>query len=79
MSSTIDTFENEKARENRLRRLARRYDLALQKSRARNPDNITFGGYQLVDIQFNGVVWGYGNAGYGFAADLDSIQSYLTR
>ena len=67
----------EKVRENRLRRVADRCGLRLQKSRARDPEDLTFGGYQLIDIQCSGVVFGYGNANYGYAASLDDLEEWL--
>jgi hypothetical protein len=67
-----------KVTENRLRRLARKYDLRLLKSHARNPENLSFGGYELVDVGTNGVVFGYGNAGYDFNATLEDVAEYLS-
>jgi hypothetical protein len=36
------------------------------KSRARDPYDITFGGYQIVNIRTNGLAGGHGNAGRGY-------------
>jgi hypothetical protein len=48
------------------------------KSRARDPYDVTFGGYQIVDIQINGLVGGHGiGRGYGFT--LDDVQDWITR
>ena len=49
------------------------------KSRARDPHDLTYGGYQLVDIRRNFVVAGWGNAGRGYALDVDSVEEWLTR
>lgn len=68
-----------KAHENRIRRAADRQGLRLEKSRARDPRSLTYGGYQLVDLETGGVVFGYGNAGRGYAADLGEVEEYLSR
>lgn len=68
----------EKVRENRLRMMADRQGLRLLKSRTRDPNALTFGGYQLVDLQNGGCVCGWGNAGYGYAASLDDVEEYLS-
>jgi len=70
---------NDKVRENRLRRMADRQGFRLQKSGARDPRALTFGGYQLVDLQGNEVHGGEGNVGRGFAASLEEIERFLTR
>jgi hypothetical protein len=67
----------EKIRENRLRRMADRRGYRLMKSRARDPHDITFGGYQLVDHEFNSLSAGWGNANRGFAFDLDDVEQWL--
>jgi hypothetical protein len=69
----------EKTRENRLRRMADRQGYRLAKSRARDPRDITFGGYQLENLETGGCDFGYGNADRGFAADIDEIEAFLTR
>jgi hypothetical protein len=56
----------EKAREDRCRRVARRYDMRLHKSRST-------GRYMLVDIWTNMVVYGGGDLYY----DLDAIEDCL--
>jgi hypothetical protein len=66
-----------KVRENRLRRVADRQGYRLQKSRARDPQDITFGGYQLVELESGGVAFGFGNANRGYAASLDDIEEWL--
>jgi hypothetical protein len=68
----------EKVLENRLRRQLQRMGYHLMKSRARDPHDITFGGYQIVDIQTNGLVGGHGNAGRGYAMTLDDVLDWIT-
>jgi len=68
---------DEKTRENKLRRMADRYGLRLLKSRARDPRALTYGGYQLVNIQTGACDFGWGNAGRGYAASLDDIEEFL--
>jgi hypothetical protein len=68
---------NQKVRENRLRRMADRQGYRLEKSRARDPRDLTFGGYQLINIEIGGVDFGWGNANRGYAASLDEIEEYL--
>ncbi len=67
---------SEKVRENRLRRMADRQGFRLMKSRARDPRDITYGGYMLVDLvpgRNRGT-----NYGRGFQDSLDRIEEYLT-
>jgi hypothetical protein len=66
----------EKTRENRLRRLARRRDLRLVKSRRRNPLAVGYGGFMLVDPHYNHVV--AGEIDSWRSLDLDAVESYLT-
>jgi hypothetical protein len=68
----------EKTRENRLRRMARRQGLDLQKSRRRDPRALDFGGYQFIDRGSNSPVLGE-LAGAGFSASLDDIEAFLLR
>jgi hypothetical protein len=70
---------SDKARENRLRRAAWRQGLVLQKSRARDPRDLTYAGFQLCDQRRGGVVAGFGNADRGFALDLDEIEAWLNK
>ena len=70
---------NEKVRENKLRRMADRQGLKLLKSRARDSRDLTYGGYQLVNLQTGGCDFGWGNAGRGYAASLDDIEEFLTQ
>jgi hypothetical protein len=68
----------EKVLENRLRRQLQRMGYQLMKSRARDPYDITFGGYQIIDIRTNGLAGGHGNAGRGYAMTLDDVQDWIT-
>jgi hypothetical protein len=47
------------------------------KSRARDPYDLTFGGYQIVDVQINGLVAGHGHAGRGYAMTLGDVQEWI--
>ncbi|MBB3770984.1 hypothetical protein FHS55_001579 [Angulomicrobium tetraedrale] len=66
----------DKVRENRLRRKAQRQGLRLEKSRRRDPDALDHGGWMLIDIASNAIVFGSGAAPY--RADLDAVEAYLT-
>lgn len=68
----------EKTRENRLRRMARRQGLDLEKSRRRDPRALDYGGYQLIARGSNSLVLGE-LAGNGFSASLDDIEAFLLR
>jgi hypothetical protein len=68
--------QEEKVRENRLRRMAERRGMQLQKSRRRDPQAIDFGGYMLVDARRNFVI--IGAEGWAFSATLDDVEQYLT-
>jgi hypothetical protein len=69
----------EKIRENRLRRALHRRGLILMKSRARDPRDLTYGGYQIVDPTHGGPVAGWGNANRGYALDLDGVEDWAKR
>jgi hypothetical protein len=60
------------ARADAVRRLAHREGLALEKSRARNPNISDQGGYRLVDPYFNGTV-----LGERYEYDLDAVEAFL--
>ena len=67
-----------KVRENRLRRMADRQGLALQKCRRRDPRAFDFGTYQLIDPWLsNAVVAKHHESGYGLT--LDDVEAHLTR
>lgn len=68
--------ENQKVRENRLRRMADRQGLRLLKSRRRDPHAIDHGCYALTDVATSGAVFGFGS--FGYEADLEDIEKYLT-
>ena len=67
-----------KVLETKLRRMADRMGYRLVKSRARDPRDITFDGYQLIDLENGGCSFGWGNAGRGYAASLAAIEEWLT-
>jgi hypothetical protein len=73
----MDTAE--KTRENRLRRMLDRRGYTLQKSRARDPHDLTYGGYQIIDTGGNHLVAGFGNVGRGYALSLDGVEAWLER
>jgi hypothetical protein len=77
-ADTTQVSAAEKVLENRLRRQLQRMGYYLMKSRARDPYDITFGGYQIVDNQTNGLVGGHGNAGHGYGFTLDDVQDWVT-
>jgi len=65
----------EKVRENRLRRMAQRQGLRLEKSRRRDPRAFDYGGYMLIDDYHNFTVYGGGPMAY--SASLDDIEAVL--
>lgn len=67
--------EGDKIRENRLRRMADRQGLVLQKSRLRDPHAIGYGTYQLVSAGTDAAVAAEPR-GYGLS--LDQIEARLT-
>jgi hypothetical protein len=67
----------EKVRENRLRRMAERQGLRLEKSRRRDPRAIDFGMYMLIDAQTNTVVAGADTGRHSYT--LDDVEHYLTQ
>lgn len=67
---------SQKVRENRLRRMAQRQGLELQKSRARDPRALGFGGYMLVEVRRNAVV--AGAEGHAYSLTLDEAEHWLT-
>ena len=72
------TSTPEKVRENRLRRMADRQGLALRKARTRDPRAVDYGGFMLVNIATNTVVYGTGAIGRP-TATLDEIEDWLTQ
>ncbi len=68
----------QKIMENRLRRMARKHGYRLAKSRARDPQSLTYGGYALIDVASGGAsLGGTGNANRGFSATLEEIEEFL--
>jgi hypothetical protein len=59
------------------RRQLDRMGYRLMKSRTRDPRDLTFGGYQIVEVQSNGLVAGWGNVQRGFGLDLDDVEDWL--
>lgn len=68
-----------KIRENRLRRMAARQGLSLQKHRSRDPRHYLHGTWQLVDERTNTVVAQDFTIGHGYGLSLDDIEKRLTR
>lgn len=68
---------NHAAIEARVRRLATKFDLRLEKSRHRDPDHPSFGGYELIDTYRNFAVIGVGH--WAYDASLEDVCAYLKR
>ena len=69
-----------RSRENRLRRSAQRLGLRLEKSRTRDPHDVTFGGYMLVNIERNEIAYGVaGHTGPAYRFSLEDVEAYLKR
>jgi Cdc6-like AAA superfamily ATPase len=81
MATTItrryDVEQDEKVRENRLRRMAERQGLRLEKSRRRDPRAIDYGMYTLVDPNSNAIVAGAEGTGRPNFS-LDDVEAFLT-
>jgi hypothetical protein len=75
MKGTEMTSDDEKIRENRLRRAAERQGLALAKSRRRDVRALGHGTYMVVDPQTNAVVAKGLESGYGMS--LDEVEDFL--
>jgi hypothetical protein len=68
----------DKVREIKLRRMAWRQGYQLERSRARDPLDITHGKYQLRSLETDEVVFGHdGNLGRGYSASIDEIERWL--
>jgi hypothetical protein len=63
------------SREARARDRAREAGLKLVKNRSRDPDNLTYGGFMLIDPQINAVV--AGGEPVPFFLDIDDVESWL--
>ena len=68
-------MEIEKVRENRLRRVAARRGLLLQKSRRRDPQALGYGRFMLVDTFTSKPVLGADP--YAYSATLDDVEHHL--
>jgi hypothetical protein len=68
-------MDNDKVCENRLRRMARRQGLMLQRSRARDPRALGYGHYRLTDPNTNVVE--FGADPWDYSATLDAIEEWL--
>ncbi len=71
--------QEEKVKENRLRRAADRQGLRLMKSRSRDPNAIDYGLYGLVDIQTNGIVNPPIAGRWACSWTLEEVEEYLNR
>ena len=69
--------DQDKVRENRLRRMADRQALRLQKSGRRDPRAIDYGTYMLIDPITNTVVAGASATGRP-EFSLDDVEAWLT-
>lgn len=76
MRSGMPTNNEDKIRENRLRRAAERQGLRLEKSRRRDPRASEYGTYHLVNVQTNTLAARGMSGGYGL--NLDEIERNLT-
>lgn len=61
--------------EQAVRRLARREGYVLRKSRSRDPDNPSYGGYLLIEPERNLLMLGGG--AFNYSADLDEVVDWL--
>jgi len=68
--------ETEKARESRLRRAANRHGCRLTKSRSRDPNNIDFGLYSVIDNEYNCIV-NEANVNSIYAWTLDDVEGWV--
>ncbi len=66
---------DEKVHENRVRRMAERQGLKVEKSRRRDPRAYDFGTYQLVDPNNNTIVAGNHQTGYGMT--IEEVEAAL--
>ena len=68
----------QKVQENRVRRLAERQGLALQKSRRRDPQALDFGTFWLVNPELNAQIFPSGD-GSAWGATLEELEEWLTQ
>jgi hypothetical protein len=69
-------LRDERVRERRLRRLAHRHGLVLEKSPSRNPSMPDFSGFQVCNARTRVVA--AGELGSPLAMSLDAVERYLT-
>ena len=62
-------------REDRLRRIAERHGLRLEKSPRGDKDAIDFGGFMLIDAYKNIVVLGAQN--FAYSATIEDVEAFL--
>src|SRR4051812_1755129 len=67
----------EKSHETRLRRMAERQGLRLEKSRRRDPRALDYGRFMLLDARMNTVVGGAETGRHSW--DLEDVEEFLTR
>ena len=63
------------ARESRLRRMAARHGLSLEKSRLRNRETPEFGRFRLVDVREGHVV--FGAEPFAFCASIEDVEKWF--
>jgi hypothetical protein len=49
----------------------------LMKAPTRDPDDITYGGYQIADLEHGSLVAGFGNAHRDYAFDLNDVERWI--
>jgi hypothetical protein len=67
----------EKVKENRVRQAAKRKDLALVKSRAKDPGDFTYGTYQLTDVRTGAVMYADPQSPRGYGLTLDEAEAAI--
>jgi hypothetical protein len=84
MPSSIDwsitAMTDDKTRENRLRRMADRQGLRIEKSRRRDQLAVDYGGYMIVDETDHVVLGASSDYGHkpAYWPQLDDVEAYLT-
>ena len=66
----------EKVRENRLRRKLERMGYEMKKSARKDRDALDFGCYIIVDAETNGVVAGASSGGWAYF-DIDDVEEWI--
>ena len=67
----------QKVQENRLRRVASRRGLRIEKSRRRDPDALDYGLFAIFDIESRGTIHPHGPQSSPYALDLDDVREWL--